>query len=143
MSGDADASAGVDFDSMGEYLAETPATFAVVFGSHAKSKAGIDSDVDIALKFPEEMDARDRFRLRNRIDAERQSFADRFVDVSDLDSLPVHVAYAAVTDGVLLAGDESAFDRIENEIQTEYESNASDREREQREFIRRIAEGET
>lgn len=47
--------------------------FAVLFGSHARETAD-ESDVDIALCFPDEMDAYERFRLRNRVDANLQEY---------------------------------------------------------------------
>lgn len=67
-------------------------------------------DVDIALRFPEGTDDRERFRQRNRIDAELQAYATGFVDVSDIDALPTSVAYAALRDGIRLLGDETAVD---------------------------------
>jgi len=55
----------------------------------------------------------ERFRRRNRIDADLQAYADQFVDVSDIESLPTHVAHAALQDGVRLVGDQEEITRVQ------------------------------
>jgi predicted nucleotidyltransferase len=134
--------ADVDLDGMIEYLEQTPVVFALLFGSHARGTAESKSDVDVALRLSEEMDDRERFRTRNRIDAELQQFADGFVDVSDIDALPTEVAYAALQDGVALVGDESTVRTCRERVADAYERTADDRERERREFIDRLARGD-
>jgi predicted nucleotidyltransferase len=134
---------GVDVDGMRRYLDETAVIFAVLFGSRAKGTADDASDVDVALGFPDEMDSRDRFRARNRIDATLQEYADGFVDVSDIESLPTHVARAALRDGVLITGDERLVETHREELARELEATASERERERREFIDRLDRGDT
>lgn len=134
---------GVNLSEMRAYLAETPVVFAVLFGSHARGTATESSDVDVALRFPEEMTDHERFDARNRIDAGLQEYADGFVDVSDVDSLPTPVAYAALRDGIVLTGDERAVETYRERIGREYEATANERERERREFIDRLARGDT
>lgn len=56
----------VDVDGMRAYLEESSVTFAVLFGSRVTGAADDSSDVDVALGFPDEMGARERFRARNR-----------------------------------------------------------------------------
>jgi len=101
------------------------------------------SDVDVALRFPDEMDANERFRLRNRTDAHLQEYAEGFVDVSDIGSLPTPVAHGALRDGNVLVGDEQAVESYREQVQQEYEATAYERERERREFIDRLARGDT
>ena len=134
---------GVNLDEMSDYLARTEVVFAVLFGSHARGTADDSSDVDVALRFPEEMDAHERFRLRNRIDADLQEYAEGFVDVSEVGSLPTPVAHAALRDGIVLAGDEQAVESYREQVTREYEVKADERERERREFIDRLARGDT
>ena len=134
---------GVKLDGMSEYLARTPVVFAILFGSHARGDETDSSDVDVALGFPEEMDDHKRFHLRNRIDANLQDYAEPFVDVSDVDSLPISVACAALRDGVVLVGDDQAVETYRKQVEKEYEASADERERERREFIDRLARGET
>lgn len=134
---------GVDVAGMRDYLARTAVVFAVLFGSHARGEAESSSDVDVALRFAEGMDDHERFHARNRIDADLQEYAERFVDVSDIDSLPTPVARAALRDGIVLVGDEQAVKEYGEQVEREYEASADERERERREFIDRLARGET
>ena len=130
----------VDIAGMQEYLDSTDVVFAVLFGSHATGTADATSDVDIALRFPDEMAAIERFRRRNRIDAELQQYAAGFVDVSDLEELPVHVAHAALRDGIVVAGEMSTAYR--EEVEQEYEATAGERAAQREELIERLASGD-
>ncbi|WP_436926343.1 type VII toxin-antitoxin system MntA family adenylyltransferase antitoxin [Halosimplex amylolyticum] len=132
----------VDIEELREYLARTDVVFAVLFGSHARGTATKSSDVDIALRFPDDQDDHERFRRRNRIDAAVQEYATGFVDVSDIEALPTSVAYAALRDGVLLAGDPQAVESSYERVEREYEASESERERERRSFIDRLARGD-
>jgi len=134
---------GVDIDGMADYLDETEVVFAVLFGSYAREASDEASDVDIAVRFPDDMDKRKRFRARNRVDAALQEYTDGFVDVSDVESLPTEVAHAALQEGVVLIGEERLVDAYRTRVRETYESDADDRERERREFIDRLARGET
>jgi hypothetical protein len=89
------------------------------------------------------MDTHERFRLRNRIDASLQEYAEGFVDVSDIDSLPTPVAHAALRDGIVLVGDEQVVESYRQQVKREYEATADERERERRELIDRLARGDT
>ena len=133
----------VDLDRMRSYLAGTDVVFAIMFGSHARGTAGESSDVDIALRFPAMMSAHERFDARNRIDANLQAYADRFVDVSDVDSLPTAVAHAALRDGITLVGDKAVVEAYWEDVEATYEATADERERERQEFIDRLARGDT
>lgn len=133
---------GVDVGRIVDYLAETDVVFAVLFGSHARDSADASSDVDVALAFPEETDAQERFHRRNRIDADLQAYADSFVDVSDIDALPNAVARAALWDGILLTGDADSVESYRERVDAEYEAASSERERERREFIDRLVRGD-
>lgn len=132
----------LDIEAIRAYLDQTEVSFAILFGSHARGTAEESSDVDIALRFPEGMSEDKRFRRRNRIDAELQGFADGFVDVSDIESLPTHVAYAALRDGIRLVGDEEVVDAYRQHVTAEYEEDENEREQERREFIDRLARGD-
>lgn len=134
---------GVDIDGLRSALDSCPLEFALLFGSRARGESGASSDVDIAIRFPESMDDRERFRERNRIDATLQEYATGFVDVSDIDTLPIPVAYAAVRDGILLAGDARVVEEYRTHVEAEYESTADQRERQREAFIDRLARGKT
>ena len=130
----------VDTDGMRAYLSGTGVVFAVLFGSRATGGATDTSDVDIALRFPDRLDAYERFRRRNRIDAELQTYADGFVDVSDIVTLPTPVARAALHDGVRLVGDETEVTAYQERVDREYEPTRA--EQGQDELIRRLADGD-
>lgn len=132
----------VDVEGIRRYLMETDVHFAVLFGSLATGSTHESSDVDIAVRFPDEMTSKQRFRLRNRIDAELQAFADRFVDVSDVEDLPLSVARRALRDGFELVGDSEDIDAYHEQIESAYEMSVAERERERQEFIDRLARGE-
>lgn len=133
---------GVAVDDLRAYLEETDVVFAILFGSRARGTERADSDVDVALRFPPESDAEERFRSRNRIDADLQAYAEGFVDVSDLETLPIGVARAALRDGVVVVGDERAVETYRDRVEREYQATAGERERERREFIDRLASGD-
>ncbi len=132
---------GDDLAEIREYLVQTPIIFAVLFGSAARGTADRSSDIDVALCFPDEMERHERFRLRNRIDAELQQHADGFVDVSDIDTLPTPVAYAALRDGIPLVDDER-IETARSRLEREYEATAADRKQERRAFVRQLADGD-
>jgi len=136
------ATDGVDVDELRGYLSQTDIVYALLFGSRARGTSDASSDVDIALRFPDRMDDRDRFRQRNRIDAAIQEYATGFVDVSDLERLPTHVAYPALRDGIVLVGDSQVAESDYERIEAEYESVEGQREQEREAFIDRLARGE-
>jgi len=141
--GDANPTAGeVRMGAIASYLAETAVEFAVLFGSYARSEPDEASDVDIALRFPESLSTTERFRLRNRIDADLQEYADSFVDVCDIDTLPTPVAYRALRDGTVLVGDDQPVNAYREQISRAYEETTETREQQREEFINRLARGE-
>ena len=54
----------------------------------------------------------------------------------------LHVAHAALRDGIILIGDERDVESYRERIKTEYDATSPDRERERREFIDRLARGD-
>lgn len=132
---------GIDVEGMAEYLDDAGVEYAVLFGSHARGDAGPGSDVDVAIRFPDECTPRERFRRRNRVDAALQSHADAFVDVSALDDLPASVARRALRDGRVIVGDEELRDADRRRIEREYEATREEREAARREFLDDLAEG--
>ena len=129
-------------EAIASSLAETAVEFAVLFGSYADGDPDESSDVDIALRFPETLSATERFRLRNRIDADLQEYADSFVDVSDIDTLPTPVAYRALRDGTVLVGDDQTVDAYREQITQAYNETTDARKAQRAEFIDRLARGD-
>lgn len=131
----------VDLDGMAAFLEETDIEYAVCFGSVARREAHAGSDVDVAIRFPDGMNERERFRHRNRIDAELQAYADTTVDVSDLETLPPAVALRAVREGVLVTGDETRLETDRDRLESTASETVADRIQEHRSFIDRLARG--
>ncbi|MFB6132654.1 MAG: nucleotidyltransferase family protein [Halanaeroarchaeum sp.] len=109
------------------------------FGSRARGSSTPASDVEVAIRFPPDFGAETRFRKRNRLDAELQSYADAFVHVSDVESLPLEIQYRALREGIVLVGDPETVEEYRDRIERKYERTAPERERAQREFIDRLA----
>lgn len=113
--------------------------FAVAFGSRVSGTPTQSSDFDVAVKFAEGMSARERFRKRCFLAGDLQREGEPFVDVSDIEDLPLEVAADAV-DGTLVCGDERAFQQFKSEIGERFSAERSNIRRHQRDVIDRIAE---
>jgi predicted nucleotidyltransferase len=113
--------------------------FAVVFGSRAAGSSRPSSDLDVAIKFSEDLSAHERFRKRCSLSGELQREDAPFVDVSDIEELPLPVAHDALQ-GELLCGDRGTFRGFKTEIEEAYAERGADIRRHQRDLIDRIAE---
>jgi len=132
-----------DLETIRAALDAAAVEFALLFGSHARGDATDGSDLDIAVRFPEQMSDRDRFRTRNRLDATLQEYAEGAVDVSDIDALPVTVQHAALCEGIVLCGDTDAVTDYRERVGTAYAATADERATERQAFIDRLARGDT
>ena len=113
--------------------------FAVVFGSQLSGTATYSSDFEIAVKFTADCSERDRFNKRCVLSGELQHEQFPFIDVSDIDSLPLDVAHDAVN-GELLCGDKQAFEQFKTDIEAEFDEQRETLRQHQRSVIDRIAE---
>jgi predicted nucleotidyltransferase len=113
--------------------------FALVFGSQVTDTALPSSDLDIAVKFDDDLSSGERFRKRCFLAGELQQEDTPFVDVSDIDELPLTVAHDAVQ-GRLLCGDEEAFREVKAEVETAFAERGEEIRQRQRALIDRIAE---
>lgn len=113
--------------------------FALVFGSQVTDTARPSSDLDIAVKFDDHFSSGERFRKRCFLAGELQQEDTPFVDVSDIDELPLAVAHDAVQ-GRLLCGDEEAFREVKAEVETAFAERGEEIRQRQRALIDRIAE---
>lgn len=132
----------VDVDGMRAVLERAGVAYAVVFGSRIRGDTDPQSDVDIAIRFPDRLTAKERFDRRNRIDATLQSHASGFVDVSDVESLPPAVAVRALEEGSLVVGQHELMESDRRDIKQRYESERTRRQQADRAFIDRLADGE-
>ena len=119
--------------------ADPEIVFAVVFGSWITGTSTPESDLDVAVKFGADLSKRDRFEKRCALSGSLQHEAFPFIDVSDVESLPLDVARDAVN-GELLCGDEAAFEAFKANVEAEFDDQRESLRRHQRTVIDRIAE---
>lgn len=130
----------LDVDRVCARLDQEPIEYAVCFGSVVSGTLSARSDIDLGLRFAETVDKRERFRRRNRIDADLQSATERFLDVSDIEELPDQVALNALEDGLRMYGDEGALTEDKHELRNRIEATGSDRSDERQSVLQRLAE---
>ncbi|ELY61109.1 type VII toxin-antitoxin system MntA family adenylyltransferase antitoxin [Natronolimnohabitans innermongolicus] len=138
----AEIAASIDLEGLRSLFADADVRYAVVFGSHAAGTESPTSDIDLGVRFAEGCSRRERFRQRNRIDAESQSYAAPFVDVSDIEALPETVALNALRNGICIYGDTETRAADERRLERRVEASSDRRERQRQEFIDRLAEGD-
>ncbi len=114
--------------------------FAVAFGSQISGKSTRSSDLDLAVKFVDDLSTRDRFQKQCFLSGDVQQEELPFIDVSNIESLPLDVAHDAVN-GEFVCGDERAFERFKADIEEQFADQHDVLRRQQREIIDRIAEG--
>jgi predicted nucleotidyltransferase len=119
--------------------ADQAVVFAVVFGSRQSGETTAASDLDIAVQFDDDCSSHERFRRRCRLSGELQRGDLPFVDVSDLDTLPLEVAADAVG-GQLLCGDRAAFASVRRTVATEYAQRREELQAHHRSVVDEIAE---
>lgn len=111
----------------------------IVFGSQLSGTPTPLSDLDVAIKFTDELSEQERFEKRCFLSGDLQHEDRPFVDVSDIESLPLAVAHDAVN-GEPLCGDEQAFERFRADIEARFDRQRETLRHQQRELIDRIAE---
>lgn len=113
--------------------------FVVAFGSQITGGATHASDLDLAVKFADELSESDRFETRCFLSGALQREDAPFIDVSDIESVPLDVAHDAVN-GVLVCGDDHAFEQFKTETEVTFAEQRDTLRSEQRGVIDRIAE---
>ncbi|MFW6382640.1 MAG: type VII toxin-antitoxin system MntA family adenylyltransferase antitoxin [Haloferacaceae archaeon] len=119
--------------------ADSDVSFVVAFGSRLSGTATESSDLDIAVKFDDELSDGERFDKRCFLSGELQSDEAPFVDISDIETVPLDVAHDAVN-GTFVCGDSEAFERFKRGVESRYTDRRDERRRGQRGVIDRIAE---
>lgn len=113
--------------------------FAVVFGSQVTGDSRPSSDLDLAVKFADDLSPHERFQKRCFLSGDLQRADAPFVDISDVEALPLDVAHDAMS-GEFLCGDERAFRQFEADVEAAFEERRDDIRRHRRDVIDRIAE---
>lgn len=113
--------------------------FVVAFGSQLTGEATRGSDLDVAVKFSEVLSDRERFEKRCFLSGDLQRDDAPFIDLSDIETLPVDVAHDAVN-GTFICGDDRAFEQFKTDIEAAFVDQRDDLRTQQRDVIDRIAE---
>lgn len=118
---------------------DSDVVFVVTFGSQITGEATQASDLDLAVKFADDLPESDRFDKRCFLSGDLQREDAPFIDISDIESLPLDVAHDAVN-GVFVCGDEHAFERFKTNVEATFAEQRDTLRRKQRGVIDRIAE---
>lgn len=113
--------------------------FVVGFGSQVTGGSHSSSDLDLAVKFVDELSSHDRFQKRCFLSGAIQQSDAPFIDLSDIEDLPLDVAHDAVN-GEFLCGDDQAFRQFKRDIEASFEEQRDEIRRHQKDVIDRIAE---
>jgi predicted nucleotidyltransferase len=113
--------------------------FVVAFGSQVTGASRSSSDLDLAVKFAEDLSSHDRFQKRCFLSGDLQQADAPFIDLSDMENLPLGVAHDAVN-GEFLCGNEQAFRQFKTDIEASFEERRDEIRRHQQDVIDRIAE---
>jgi predicted nucleotidyltransferase len=114
-------------------------TFVIAFGSQVSGEPTRSSDLDLAVKFADDLSNRERFEKRCFLSGDLQQEDAPFVDLSDIETLPLAVAHEAIN-GVFVCGDENAFEQFKDDLETTFAEQRDALRRQQRDVIDRIAE---
>ncbi|WP_436929040.1 type VII toxin-antitoxin system MntA family adenylyltransferase antitoxin [Halosimplex halobium] len=127
-------------DDFEKSLCSDPAVeFAVAFGSQVEGEPTQSSDIDVAVRFSDDLSDRQRFEKRCFLSGDLQREDAPFVDLSDIESLPVDLARDAVN-GRFLCGDEREFERFKADVEATFAEQRDTLRDRQHGVIDRIAE---
>ena len=113
--------------------------FVVAFGSQVSGESQPSSDLDLAVKFADEVSDRDRFKKQCFLSGELQQEDAPFVDLSDIESLPLEVTHDAVN-GQFVCGNEHAFEEFKSAVEARFDDQRVALREHHRGVIDRIAE---
>jgi len=113
--------------------------YVIVFGSQVSGQSTASSDLDVAIKFAGGLSDHERFEKWCFLSGNLQREGAPFVDVADIEALPLDVAHDVVK-GEFVCGDEEAFEQFKTEIEAGFSEHRENIRRHQREVIDRIAE---
>lgn len=119
--------------------ADPTVEFVVAFGSQITGEPKGSSDIDIAIKFADDCSSRERFQKRCFYSGDLQQAETPFVDVSDIETLPLDVAHDAVN-GTFVCGDEASFEQFRDALESTFAEQRDSLRRGRRDVIDRIAE---
>ncbi|WP_136601198.1 nucleotidyltransferase domain-containing protein [Salinigranum halophilum] len=118
---------------------DSDVTFVVAFGSQVSGEPTRTSDLDLAVKFSDELSDSERFEKQYSLSGRLQQEEAPFVDLTDIETLPIDIAHDAL-DGRFVCGDEDAYEQFKHNLETTFAEQRDTIRRQQRDVIDRIAE---
>lgn len=113
--------------------------YVVAFGSQVSGESTAASDIDLAVKFADDLSDHERFEKWCFLAGNLQREDAPFVDVADMQALPLDVAHDVVN-GEFVCGDKDAFEQFKTEIEAGFSDQRETIRRQQQNTIDRIAE---
>jgi len=113
--------------------------FVVAFGSQVTGGSRSSSDIDLAVKFADDLSSHERFQKQCFLSGNLQQPDAPFIDLSDIEDLPLGVAHDAVN-GEFICGDEQVFRQFKTDVEVSFEERRDEIRRQQQAVIDRIAE---
>lgn len=112
--GIADPPTDLDFEALRAAVAVDAVTLAVVFGSYASGDQGPLSDLDVAVRFRDDVPRESRRQLLDELTVEIIDAAGiEAIDLLDLDTVGPRLGYEILSKGELVVGD--AYEAVELE----------------------------
>ena len=110
-----------DVKRLSEHLGRYPVIAAYIFGSEAKGKAGVLSDIDVAVLVDKRIANAERFDLKLRLSGELSAILNRLVDIVMLNDSPIQLSYEIIKHGhPIFCSDISVKVEVETNILSKY-----------------------
>ena len=120
----------IDPDRIRAVLEEYPIRGAILFGSQLHDRTHSQSDVDIAVAFPDELPQSERLDQRVELTAAlARTLGTDAIDIADLDSIRPEIGAAAIRTGYRLVGPDELFQRYIEGFEAEIDSEETHEER--------------
>lgn len=87
---------------LSDHLSRYPIIFAYIFGSHAKGKSTLLSDIDIAIFINKTITKSERFDIRLRLTNELSALVGKRADLIVMNDIPIQLAYEVIKHGRLI-----------------------------------------
>lgn len=107
----------LDSEGLRDAVDRVEVAIAVVYGSHARGEAGELSDLDVAVRFSQGIGGAQKRRILDELTVSIQErTGHEAVDLVDLDVVGPELGYEALSQGVLVYGDQDAALDLEAEF---------------------------
>jgi predicted nucleotidyltransferase len=127
--------------TVSDVLADHAVVFSYVFGSRGRGDARPDSDVDVAVRFDDELTADERFAATLRLGVQLEAALGGPVDVVDLKNAPLRLVGRILAERVVMTGHDAPerirFETRQFKLAVDFEHHAAELDRQ---LLRAMAE---